>query len=103
MDGIYLIYTNAYEERDGIKIDLDYINEYDSLHIYKNSELFSNSKKLNMDSYNLIEGEEYCYYSVGFKNGKKSISNLSCLISSKNYNPLPMPNSFTPNGDGLND
>ena len=82
-DGIYLIYTNAYEESDGIKIDLDYINEYDSLHIYKNSELFSNSKQLNMDSYNLIEGEEYCYYSVGFKNGKKSISNLSCLISSK--------------------
>ena len=103
VDRIFLIYTNAYEESDGIRIDLDYINEYDSLHIYKNSELFSNSKQLNMDSYNLIEGEEYCYYSVGFKNGKKSISNLSCLISSKNYNPLPMPNTFTPNGDGLND
>ena len=26
-----------------------------------------------------------------------------CIISKNNYNPNPIPNSFTPNRDGLND
>ena len=32
-----------------------------------------------------------------------NISNTICIDADKNYNPLPIPNAFTPNSDGLND
>ena len=102
-DKIYLLYVNTYEYEEGVRVDLNYENEFDSLIIYKNQKIFSSSKENIVDNYNLIKGEEYCYKAVGYKEGKKSISNTDCLIINENYNPLPIANTFSPNGDGLND
>ena len=102
-DKIYLLYLNTYEVEEGVRIDLDYDNEFDSVNIYKNQKIFTSSKGNIIDNYNLIKGEEYCYRAIGFKEGKKSISNTNCIIIKENYNPLPIPNTFSPNGDGLND
>mgnify|MGYP001160120161 FL=1 len=102
-DKIYLLYMNTYEVEEGVRIDLNYDNDFDSVNIYKNQKIFSSSKENNVDNYNLIKGEEYCYRAVGYKEGKKSISNTNCIIIKENHNPLPIANTFSPNGDGLND
>ncbi len=102
-DKIYLLYINAYEDDEGVIIDLNYDSNFDSVSIYKNEKIFSSSKVNNTDSYNLVKGEEYCYRAVGYKEGKKSISNTNCVTTRENHNPLPIANTFTPNGDGLND
>jgi gliding motility-associated-like protein len=94
---------NTYEVEEGVRIDLNYDNDFDSVNIYKNQKIFSSSKENNVDNYNLIKGEEYCYRAVGYKEEKKSISNTNCIIIKENHNPLPIANTFSPNGDGLND
>ena len=56
-----------------------------------------------LDNQEINLGENYCYFIKGFIEGKASISNTICIDADKNYNPLPIPNAFTPNSDGLND
>ena len=51
----------------------------------------------------ILKNEVYCYNIRGYKENKVSISNKICVQSNNNYNPIPIPNAFTPNNDGLND
>ena len=104
-DNLCLIYMNAYEE-DGIKIEFNYSNDFDSLHILKNNLIiksFYNNEKKHINNTNIIQNQEYCYRIVGFYNNKISKSNTFCIKPEKNYDPVPVPNAFTPNNDGLND
>ena len=47
--------------------------------------------------------EEICYTIKGYDEKKISISNTVCITPENNYNPIPIPNAFTPNDDDLND
>ena len=104
-DRIFLLYLNSYEVNNGIKIDLSYEDEaeFDSVHVMKDNKLISESKESIIDKNNLIKGKEYCYRVFGYKDGKKSISNQNCLVTNRSYNPIPVPNAFSPNADGIND
>ena len=104
-DKIFLLYLNSYEVNNGIKIDLSYEDEaeFDSVHVMKDNKLISESKESILDKNNLIKGKEYCYRVFGYKDGKKSISNQNCLVTNRSYNPIPVPNAFSPNADGIND
>ena len=105
-DDICLIYLNNITEVEGHLLEWNYDMDFDSLLIYKNEKLINSfiEKSYNMlDNQEIISGENYCYLIKGFINGKVSISNTKCIDANKNYNPLPIPNAFTPNSDGLND
>ena len=105
-DKICLIYLNAFQSKRGNEIEFNYVNEFDSIKIYKNENLIKTlyeKSNLFIDSNGILKGYEYCYKVVGFKENKKSISNIFCINSFNNFNPIPIPNAFTPNNDGLND
>lgn len=106
IDEICLIYLNVFEESNGIKLEFNYNNIFDSLEVLKNNKpfkkLYKNQNSL-LDNNGILENNEYCYNVIGFYQNKKSISNTFCIKSKKNYNPIPIPNAFTPNDDGLND
>ena len=105
-DEICLIYLNNISKTDGHLLEWNYNKDFDSLLIYKNDKIINTiiEKSYNMlDNQEIILGESYCYFIKGFIDGKASISNTICIDADKNYNPLPIPNAFTPNSDGLND
>jgi len=105
-DKICLIYLNAFQSKRGNEIEFNYVNGFDSMKIYKNENLIktlNEESNLFVDNNGILKGYEYCYKVVGFKENKKSISNTFCLNSFNNFNPIPIPNAFTPNNDGLND
>lgn len=105
-DKICLIYLNAFQSKRGNEIEFNYVNEFDSMKIYKNENLIKTlyeKSNLFIDNNGILKGYEYCYKVVGFKENKKSISNIFCINSFNNFNPIPIPNAFTPNNDGLND
>ena len=105
-DDICLIYLNNITEANGHLLEWNYDMDFDSILIYKNEKLINSfiENSYNMlDNQEIISGENYCYLLKGFINGKVSISNTICIDANKNYNPLPIPNAFTPNSDGLND
>ena len=105
-DKICLIYLNAFQSKRGNEIEFNYVNEFDSIKIYKNENLIKTlyeKSNLFIDNNGILKGYEYCYKVVGFKENKKSISNIFCINSFNNFNPIPIPNAFTPNNDGLND
>ena len=56
-----------------------------------------------LDNRGIIKNKEYCYQVIGYNSEKKSISNRFCVVSNNNFSPIPIPNAFTPNDDGLND
>ena len=105
-DKICLIYLNAFQSKRGNEVEFNYVNEFDSMKIYKNENLIKTlyeKSNLFIDNNGILKGYEYCYKVVGFKENKKSISNIFCINSFNNFNPIPIPNAFTPNNDGLND
>jgi len=105
-DKICLIYLDAFQSKRGNEIEFNYVYEFDSMNIYKNENLIKTlyeKSNLFLDNTGILKGYEYCYKVVGFKENKKSISNTFCLDSFNNFNPIPIPNAFTPNNDGLND
>jgi len=105
-DKLCLIYLDAYESKEGIEVELNYFDEFDSIKIYRNdSSLTSLYQKRNffIDKNGILKGNEYCYRAVGFQGKKRSISNIVCVNSNKNFNPIKVPNAFSPNNDGLND
>ena len=105
-DKICLIYLNNVSKTDGHLLEWNYDTDFDSLLIFKNDKIINSmvDKSSSMlDNQEIILGENYCYFIKGFIEGKASISNTICIDADKNYNPLPIPNAFTPNSDGLND
>ena len=106
IDEICLIYLNIIENKNGIKLEFNYNNEFDSLEIYRNNKplkkLYNNESSF-LDNNGIIKNKEYCYNVVGYNENKKSMSNTLCIRSKNNFNPIPIPNAFTPNDDGLND
>ena len=62
-----------------------------------------NNESSFLDNNGIIKNKEYCYNVVGYNENKKSMSNTLCIRSKNNFNPIPIPNAFTPNDDGLND
>ena len=105
-DKICLIYLDAFQSKRGNEIEFNYVYEFDSMNIYKNENLIKTlyeKSNLFLDNTGILKGYEYCYKVVGFKENKKSISNTFCVDSFNNFNPIPIPNAFTPNNDGLND
>ena len=105
-DKLCLIYLDAYEGEEGIKVEFNYFNEFDSIKIYRNdSSLISlyQNRNVFLDKNGILKGNEYCYKAIGFKENKRSISNIVCVNSNNNFNPIQIPNAFSPNNDGLND
>ena len=106
IDELCLIYLDVEEISNGIKLEFNYTNNFDSLKILRNNMLLErvNSKdNIFIDNNGILKNNEYCYTVYGYADNKRSISNTFCITSTENYNPIPVPNAFTPNDDGLND
>jgi len=107
-DEICLIYLSVIEDNSGIKLNYNSNGNFDSLTIYKNNKPIKTSKNsidTFLDNQGIIKNEENCYTIKGYINTGNtiSVSNTVCIIPKENYNPIPIPNAFTPNNDGLND
>ncbi|MEC7878292.1 MAG: gliding motility-associated C-terminal domain-containing protein [Bacteroidota bacterium] len=105
-DEICIIYLSGYENNQGIYIEFNYENDFDSLAIYRDNiikKTFYGNINNFTDSYEILKNETYCYKILGYKDNKISKSNSICVTSQDNYNPIPIPTAFTPNDDGLND
>ena len=106
IDELCLIYLDVEEISNGIKLEFNYTNNFDSLKILRNNmllERINNRDNIFIDNNGILKNNEYCYSVSGYADNKRSISNTLCITSSENYNPIPVPNVFTPNNDGLND
>ena len=105
-DEICIIYLYGYENNQGIYLEFNYENDFDSLTVYRDTiikKTFYDNINNFTDSYEILKNETYCYKIIGYKDNKISKSNSICITSQNNYNPIPIPNAFTPNNDGLND
>ncbi len=106
IDELCLIYLDVEEISNGIKLEFNFTNSFDSLKIFRNNMLLEriNSRdNIFIDNNGILKNNEYCYSVSGYNDNKRSISNTFCITSTENYNPIPVPNAFTPNDDGLND
>ena len=106
IDELCLIYLDVEEISNGIKLEFNYTNNFDSLKILRNNmllERINNRDNIFIDNNGILKNNEYCYTVYGYADNKRSISNTFCITSTENYNPIPVPNAFTPNDDGLND
>ena len=106
IDELCLIYLDVEEISNGIKLEFNFTNSFDSLKIFRNNMLLEriNSRdNIFIDNNGILKNNEYCYSVSGYTDNKRSISNTFCITSTENYNPIPVPNAFTPNDDGLND
>ena len=74
IDEICLIYLNVFEESDGIKLEFNYNNIFDSLEILKNNKpfkkLYKNQNSL-LDNNGILENNEY--YVVDFYEDDKLV------------------------------
>ena len=103
-DEICLIYLNVFENEEGINLEYNYNGKFDSISVLRNNNKLNTQNENNfIDNRGIIKNKEYCYQVIGYNSDKKSISNRFCFISNNNFSPIPIPNTFTPNGDGLND
>lgn len=103
-DEICLIYLNVFEDDQGINLEYNYNGKFDSISVLRNNnKLNTQNKNKFVDNIGIIKNKEYCYQIIGYNSEKKSISNRFCITSNNNFSPIPIPNAFTPNDDGLND
>ena len=106
IDELCLIYLDVEEISNGIKLEFNFTNSFDSMKIFRNNmllERINNKENIFIDNNGILKNNEYCYSVSGYADNKRSISNTFCITSTENYNPIPVPNAFTPNDDGLND
>ena len=96
----------AYENNNGIYVEFNYDGSFDSVQVIRDNSIkktFLDNTNTFLDNMKILKNEVYCYNIRGYKENKVSISNKICVQSNNNYNPIPIPNAFTPNNDGLND